>query len=380
MKLIRRLTVPVLVTLLTVGTSFGTNSWAAGSGTWTPTGSMHITHEGHTATPLLDGTVIVAGGETNGGATTSTELYLPLFGSWRVSGNLHVARSGHDAVLLPSGKVLVAGGCIKTCLSGNTASAELYDPTTGAWSKTGSMTTARVYFGMVLLPNGKVIAIGGCTGQNSNGCTGVTSSAEIYDPSTGAWTAANSMHAARGSFAATLLLNGQVLVSGGINAAGNPISSAEKYNPTTGLWALTSAMKVARDEHTATLLPNGNVLVAGGENLGGVTFAKTELYNPTTKTWSLTGNMNTGRLEHTATLLLNGTVLVSGGNKVTTNSTTVLSSAEIYNPSTGLWTKTGSMGSPRVGHSSTLLATGLVLNAGGSTINDELATAETYQQ
>jgi N-acetylneuraminic acid mutarotase len=340
---------------------------------------MHVARDGHTATLLTNGTVLASGGEGSNGVTTSTEIYNPSTGSWSATGNLNVARASYDAVLLPSGKILVAGGCIKTCVSGNTATAELFDPTSGVWSKTGSMKTARVYFGMVLLSNGKVLAVGGCTGQNSNGCTGVTSAAEIYNPATGTWSATNAMRAARGAFTATLLPKGLVLVAGGINAAGNPINSAERYDSGSGTWAGTGSLNVARDEHTATLLSNGQVLVAGGENTSGVTFGQTELYNPTTKKWTLTGNMNNGRLEHAAVLLANGKVLVSGGNKVTATATTVLPSAEIYDPTTGVWSKTGNMSGPRVGHSSTLLGSGLVLNAGGNDGTKELATSEAYK-
>jgi N-acetylneuraminic acid mutarotase len=353
---------------------------AAGSGTWTLTGSLSKGRESQTATLLPNGNVLVAGGETSTSVTASSEVYVPGTATWSAAGNMAVARAAQQAVLLPSGKVLVAGGCIAICASGNTATAELYNPSTRTWSKTGSMATARVYFGMTLLSNGTVLAVGGCTGQNANGCSGVTSSAEIYNPSTGTWSATSPMHAGRGAFTTTVLKTGQVLVAGGINAANNPINSVEKYNPVSGQWILTGQLKVARDEHTATLLPNGNVLVAGGENPNSVSTTKAELYNPATKTWTLTGSMSRDRLEHTAVLLPNGTVLVSGGNKVTANTTTVLSTAEIYNPGTGAWSTTGSMNAARVGHSSTLLGSGIVLNAGGAnTAGNEQSSAEAYQ-
>jgi len=138
-------------------------------------------------------------------------------------------------------------------------------------------------------------------------------------------------------------------------------------------------LNVARDEHTAVLLSTGKVLVAGGENSASVTTNKTELYNPSTGKWTLTGNLNTSRLEHTATMLMNGNVLISGGNNVTANTTTVLASTELYNPSTGVWTKTGSMNKARVGHSTTLLMSGQVLAAAGSGANNELGSAEIYK-
>jgi len=350
----------------------------AASGTWTSTGSLQTPRDGHTATFLSNGNVVVAGGENNNGVVASTEVYSPTTSSWTASGNLNTARSNASALLLANGSVLVAGGCVSNCLGATTATAEIYNSTNGTWSTTGAMAKARTYFAMVLLSSGKVLVAGGCTKLNANGCGGVTAGAEIYDPSTGKWTATGSMKAARGNLTATLLPNGRVLVAGGINAANNPLGSAELYNPATGKWTSTGKMITARDEHTAILLSTGKVLVAGGENTAGVTTAKTELYNPATGKWAATGNLNTSRLEHTATMLMNGKVLIAGGNNVTANKTTVLSSAELYNPSTGVWSKTGTMNSARVGHTATLLTSGQVLAASGSDANNDLTSAELY--
>jgi N-acetylneuraminic acid mutarotase len=350
----------------------------AASGTWSLAASVHTPRDGHTATLLPNGNVVIAGGENNNQALASTEVYSTLTGSWAHSGNLNVARSNASAVLLQSGAILVAGGCISGCLGATTASAELFNSVSGAWSSTGSMLTARTYFAMVLEPGGKVLVAGGCTGLNSNGCSAVTAKVEYYNPSTGKWSALPPMHVARGSLSATRLPNGQFLVAGGINAVGDPISSCELFNPSTGKWTLTGAMNVARDEHTAVLLATGNVLVAGGESVAGPSTAKTELYNPTTGKWTLSGNLNTARQEHTATMLMNGKVLIAGGNNVTTNQTTVLASAELYNPSTGVWSITGSLNDARVGHTATLLNSGHVLAASGSDANNDLISCEIY--
>lgn len=369
-------TLIVLVTLLALATS--TAAFGA-SGTWASAPSVHVARDGHTATLLPNGNVVIAGGENNNQVLDSTEVYSSLNGQWTYSGNLNVARSNHSAVLLPNGSILIAGGCIGGCLGATTASAELYNSVSGKWASTGSMLTARTYFGMAIEAGsgGRVLVAGGCTGLNSNGCAGVTAKAEYYNPVTGKWLALPAMHVARGSLTATLLRNGQILVAGGINAAGNPIASAELFNPSTGKWTLTGPMNVARDEHTAVLLASGNVLVAGGEGPNGST-ARTEVYNPSTGKWALSGNLNTARQEHTATLLMNGNVLVAGGNYATANQTTVLSSAEIYNPSTGVWSKTGSMANARVGHTATLLASGNVLAASGSNANNDLVSCENY--
>ena len=77
-------------------------------------------------------------------------------------------------------------------------------------------------------------------------------------------------------------------------------------------------------------------------------------------------------------MLMNGNVLITGGNNITSNTTTVLSSAEIYNLSSGVWRKTGSMNHARVGHSATLLISGKVLATSGSDANNDLTSCEIY--
>ena len=113
-----------------------------------------------------------------------------------------------------------------------------------------------------MLPNGKVLVAGGYNGS------GYLTSAELYDPASGSWTATGSLNTARGNHTATLLPNGKVLVAGGYNGGGY-LTSAELYDPASGSWTATGSLNTARYDHTATLLPNGKVLVAGGYNGSG---------------------------------------------------------------------------------------------------------------
>jgi N-acetylneuraminic acid mutarotase len=154
---------------------------------------------------------------------------------------------------------------------------------------------------------------------------------------------------------AALVLGGWVSLA---LVAGAP-ASALAQSP--GTWATTGSLNVARCAHTATLLPDGQVLVAGGEGANSTVLSSAELYDPATGKWTLTGSMATPRMEHTATLLPNGQVLVAGGS----NNSTFLSSTETYDPSTGQWTTTGSMSVPRSLQGAALLESGDVLVAGG---------------
>ena len=137
----------------------------------------------------------------------------------------------------------------------------------------------------------------------------------------GRFNSTGSMNVARINHTATLLSNGEVLVAGGNNNTHGYLSSAEVYNPSTGKWTLTGSMTVPRDGHDAVLLQNGQVLVAGGLNAsssGCTTLAAAELYNPSTGTWTETGSMSVGRYSFTLTLLSNGEVLAAGARIVAT--------------------------------------------------------------
>src|SRR6266571_3996260 len=127
------------------------------------------------------------------------------------------------------------------------------------------------------------------------------------------WEYTGSLKTARFHHTATLLPDGRVLVVGGEHGH-YPLASAELYDPATGTWSDTGSLNTARDSHTATLLPNGMVLVAGGrETIPGIGLASAELYDPATGTWSPTGSLDTARVFNTETLLRNGKVLVTGG-------------------------------------------------------------------
>jgi hypothetical protein len=270
---------------------------------------------------------------------------------WDNAGEMVADRYTHTATLLPDGKVLVAGGSTGINENPFYSSAELYDPATGTWSATGSMGTARQAHTATLLPNGTILIAGGATDITD---TGSLSSSETYDPSTGTWTATGSMGTTRSWHTATLLPNGKVLIAGGSGNTG-VLSSAELYDPDTGLWSATGSMGTARHFPFATLLPSGKVLVAGGGTTveGSVTLSSSETYDPDTGLWSATGSMGTARQGATLTLLPDGKVLTAGGWGGAASLS--LSSAELYDPDSGLWTPTGSMGAVRYRTSATPL-------------------------
>jgi WD40 repeat protein len=348
---------------------------------------MTVAREWHTATLLPSGEVLIVGGVNYsvGVVESSAELYDSGAGTFAATGSMTVARVYHTATLLQNGMVLIAGGGPDSSADGAVASAELYDPGTGSFVVTGSMTIPRHYHTATLLQSGKVLIAGGgpCDATDEGTCN---ASAEIYDPNAGTFSATGFMASVRLFHSATSLPGGEVLVAGGSvpprvlgalpSVGSTQVAMAELYNSGTGSFSPTGSLNAPSDRHTATLLPNGMVLIAGG---GPGSLSSAELYNPSTGTFTVTGSMTPERSEHTATLLPSGEVLIAGGADDRGNS---LASAELYDPETGIFAATVGMSVARQIHTATLLPNGKVLIAGGEDNlgSGTLASAELYNE
>ena len=306
------------------------------SGTFNTTGSMLIPRFEHTATLLSTGQVLVAGGSnyTGDGILSEAELYTPSSGGFAVSPvSLNYQRAGHTATALLDGSVLIAGGGV--------SQAEIYTPqaavetTSGtttvpaSFTVVGSTTIPRSMNTATLLQNGLVLLAGGKNSSNYS-----TASAELYNPATKTFTATGSMTTPRAFHVAVLLPNGMVLIVGGNDDSGNPVSSAELFNPTTGTFTATGNMIQARYFPGAALLNSGKVLIYGGGvnnyNRSASATTEAELYDPVAGTFSATTSLNTARYIPTTTVLANGNVLTTGGAGKTG---TTLASAELYSQS-----------------------------------------------
>jgi N-acetylneuraminic acid mutarotase len=444
---------------------------------WSAAGTMLAAHVLHSAVLLPNGRVLVAGGRSS-----SAELYDPSTNTWTattpvpgsggplvvlLSGQVFesadgllydpstatwtnglapvplspLVRAGTNVVLLPDGRVFQSGQFF-----GSAGGSGIYDPISQTWSGSpGPDPADNSYSSATVLADGRVLTLGGLAASSSGLAVAqdyvssgfasltdpvaatvtvvppaahqgglaasalltsgrvlfsggfvarepfaidVTNASDLYDPTTNAWTSAAAMITARGGHTETALADGSALAAGGYNGAGAVFAAAERYEAQTNTWIAAGAMANPRYQHTAALLASGLVLVAGGSNalIGScscTTFlAAAELYNPSTNIWTSTGALATARYGHTATVLPNGKVLVTGGFGGATNTLqntgAALQSAEIYDPGTGLWSSAAPMNVARYNQTATLLGSGLVLVTGGTSASTPTATAEIY--
>ena len=265
---------------------------------------------------------------------------------------MNVGRFDFTATTLQDLTILVVGGVGAEA----SATAELYDSSGGAFTMTGALNDARYGHQAVLLNDGRVLIVGG----QSYPSAAALASTEIYDPSNGHFTTTGAMHFARFAFSATLLNDGRVLAAGGANADPSAPASAEADDPGSGIWSDVGMLNEPRWGHSAVALSNGKVLVTGGTN-GSSALKSAELFDPSTNTFTNTkGSLITGRHAHASLAISGGKVLIIGGSGGAAGGN-LLKSAEVYNPITQKFKKTGSMSEAREDFVIAPITGGLVL-------------------
>jgi hypothetical protein len=267
-------------------------------GTWTSTANrMNFPRAHHTATKLLDGTVLIVG-DVFGNAATTAEIYDPDFDTFTPVGATVKQRLLHTATLLLDGRVLIVGGQI------DTTSAELFDPATKKFTATAPPTVARNGHCAALVADGRVLVAGGAA---QNTC-------ECFSPVAGTWTAVpGTLSSIRNYATATTTGDGRVLIAGGTTTTliTGAVNTADIFDPfVTGLAPVAGTMTFTRSSHSAIQLPNGFVLIAGDNNGS----AGAELYDPGAGTFQVVPfAMPVGVSCGTINTTLNGRVLIAGG-------------------------------------------------------------------
>ncbi|MBS1152891.1 MAG: Branched-chain amino acid transporter, amino acid-binding protein [Myxococcaceae bacterium] len=239
--------------------------------TWSATGSLNVGRGGHVSELLDDGRVLVAGGinwlSSPPPSFDSAELYDPVSGQWTFTGAMTNKRAGPMEVKLADGRVMVLGGFDDANAVRFFRSAEIFNPTSGTWTLAAEASRALGSAALVRLRDGRVLLAGGVT--RSGGMDTSHAEAEIYDPATNTWSPTGAMATARSQFPLLLLDDGRVLAVGGVlRPAGKALAEAEIFDPATGTWSSAGRLAVQRWNHRVLRFGSG-ALVVGGYNASG---------------------------------------------------------------------------------------------------------------
>ena len=331
-------------------------------------GKMTTARGDHAASILSNGKILVSGGIGDWGAGQrspaigSSEILDLTTNSWTSASPLNHPRYGHTQTVLNDGTLLAVGGSPNGVKD---LPPEIYNASNDNWTETSKMSYARrLGHAATLMANGEVLVTGGLAEVEGN--KKIIAKAEIYNPKDGSWRLVSDMTMPREKHKAVLLNNGKVLVIGSDNEEQyvRGITTAELYDPDNDSWTgLGQLMDEHAERFTAVLLNDGKVLVSGGGTKGRrltpETTATMEIYDPDNATWSLVEPMTTRSWRHTATVLNDGNVLFVGNEKLS-----------IYNTSSDSWTPIGGFSDPRGGvHAPVLLSDGRTLIIGGHDIN-----------
>jgi hypothetical protein len=255
--------------------------------------------------PLADGRVLVAGtGGDGGDSATTAELYDPATGisvpAGAVSADL---RNISSAVRLGDGRVLVFGNPVS----------RIFDPTTMESVEIGPMVTPRLAPRTALLPDGRVLVVGGY--PPPGGYVEDLRSAELFDPDTMTFSATGSMGTSGGLLAT--LPDGRVFV-----APGDQSDAAQVYDPSTGMFSAAGRMSTPFESGSAISLPDGRVVVFASAGIK--VHLDTEVWDPISGTFSKADDPPGAVFS--ATLLGDGRIFLIGGRDP--------SWAGIYDPAT----------------------------------------------
>lgn len=261
------------------------------------------------------------------------ELFDPLQMTSAIVGTTEGLELGESIALLPNDRVLFIG---RPITESHFVDGEIKKTFRPGWSQTFDLNTGEflaptpqigVRDGgyVVSMDDGLVLLGGGSewTGEVEKKLL----SAEIFDPVSRSYTRTGDSVFTHESSSATKLPNGQILIAGGEDHESNGLTkTAELFDPTTGTFSRTGDMNVARAGHDAVLLGDGRVLVSGGDQPD---FRSAEVYDYRTERFTRVGSMNGGHEDGAAVGLKNGSALFLAGGDWNGN---IGRGAEVFDP------------------------------------------------
>jgi len=286
---------------------------------------------------------------------------------WRSTGDMSHGRFYMGLNELPDGRLLATGGCSASICSGDlslpacrtvVSAGEALDLDTRTWSRVGDANLRAFFHVHSPLPDGSILIAGGCANPD---CSAITLLSDIWDVSMNAFRSVPDLTTAQAGMVSAILPGGRVLAAGGCDFA-SCSTDAAAFDPDSETWSALAPMNSPRGRSAVTVLSDGRVLAAGGCTtiLCDATLASAEVYDPALDQWDPVGDMSTVRGGHWSSRLLDGRVLIGGGCS-DQSCTNVLASAEIFDPRTGEFTSTGAQVQPRVGAVAVALPDGSVM-------------------
>lgn len=305
-----------------------TEVWDAQNKSFTAGPMLNAPRALHTQTRLNDGRYLLTGGvDATNTPQNACEIFDPATGKFTATTSMSAVRCAHTATLMGDGRVLVTGGIVSladvtTAVTTSLRTTEIYDPATGQWSNGPNMARPLAAHAAIRLDNTRTLICGGITWRSIFffRIPSIAANCQIYDRSTNAFVTVSSMPSTRCLTSLERLADGRIVAVGGLSgdivSGGTPSASCARFDPATNAWTAIAPLAAARAATGTAQLVDGRIVAIGGAS--GSLFAPgpmdtCEAYDPATNMWSALPNMSTTRLTAGVTRLPSGAIFVCGG-------------------------------------------------------------------
>ena len=228
--------------------------------------STRFAHCGGVICRLPNGTVLLAGGDDGGDHDSGAELFDPKSGTFALLDPSPFPR-GASVVALASGRVLLFGGRYQGGKAkGVSAQVLAYDPSARSFSHAGTLRTARSDQAAVLLPDGKVLVVGGFIRGKDADSMDTTADCEVFDPRTGTSEAVAAISEPRALLAAAVMPIGQVMILGGLTGSRDSslmATTIETFDPWRRTWSIYDRPSYGVFRPALFPMPDGSMFVGG---------------------------------------------------------------------------------------------------------------------
>ncbi|NEW04679.1 S8 family serine peptidase [Paenibacillus sp. SYP-B3998] len=294
------------------------NSMISSAGVSITTGAnMQFTTYLHTQSVLKDGRVLVSGGRMGmnticSGTCAFSMIYDPAANKWTDTAYIPLPRDEvlayHGQSTLSDGRVFITGG------TKSKHSSYMYNPSTNSWLKSENYVPVAYTHAQSILNDGRVLVTGGIDDDEDK----PRRYSVIFNPISNTWGEVATAAMPKGLLlhSQITLKDGRVLVTGGTDDYDSPkgLNSAYIYDLTTNVWTKAADMPISVKLHSQSVLLNGQVLLTGGELADGTINTNAYLYDPIQNTWSAVMANMPPRFGQAQSTMPDGRVVITGGS------------------------------------------------------------------